>query len=98
MNWSSRKQMVVTRSNMEAEYKTIASTLEETKVVRALLMELGVIVELPMRILRDNQGATFIANNPVCHSKMKHVAMDFHFVKDKAERGIIGVEHILGTK
>lgn len=38
-----------------------------------------------MKILTDNQGASFIANDPICHIKMKHVAMDFHFIREKSE-------------
>jgi len=78
---------------MLAEYRSVATTVEG---VKALLSELGVKIPLPMKILSDNQGATFIVNNPVCHSKMKHIAMDFHFVREKSEEGIVKVNHIAG--
>lgn len=66
------------------EYRAITTTVEEVQGVH-MLIELGVKVPLPIGVLSDNQGATFIANHPICHSKMKHVAKDFHFVWDKAE-------------
>lgn len=90
--------MVVSRSITKAEYRAIASMVEETKAVQALSMELEVEVSLLMNILSDDQGATFTANSLLWHSKMMQVTMDFHFVRDNAEQGIIGVKHILGTK
>lgn len=63
-----------------------------------MLSELGVEVSLPMKILSDNQEASFIANNLICHSEMKHVAMDFHFVQEKTELGILKVSHVLESQ
>lgn len=48
-----------------------------------------------MKILNDNQGATFVANNPIYHTKLRrHVAMDLHFVWEKTDKGEVKVEHI----
>lgn len=58
---------------------------QQKEVVHPLLFDLGVKVTLPMKIFRDNQGASFVANNLICHSKMKYVAMDFHFIQEKSE-------------
>lgn len=96
VSWSSRKQVTVARSSTEAEYRTIANTVEELQATRSLLTELGVTINTPMRLLSDNQGATFIANNPICHTKLMHVAMDLHFVRKKTEVGEIEVKHIPG--
>jgi len=94
--WSSKKQAALARSSTEAEYRAVATTVEEAEGIRSLLSELDIKVPLPINILTDNRGASFIANNPICHSKMKHVAMDFHFVREKSEAGIIKVDHISG--
>lgn len=52
------------------------------KGIKSLLTELGIIVSMPLQILSDSQRTTFIAKNPVCHTKMKHVAMDLGFVRE----------------
>lgn len=68
--------------------------VEEFEGVIATLIELGIIVPLPMQILSDNQGIMFVVNNPICHSKLKHVTMDLHFVREKREEGTLSVKHI----
>jgi len=75
-----------------------AATVPEGEAVRQILIELGVTVTKPITVLSDNQGATFITRNPIGHSKLKHVALDLHFVREKVEKGDIVVRHIPGTE
>lgn len=42
----------------------------------------------------DNIGATYLCANPVFHSRMKHIAIDFHFVQEKVQSGKIRVSHV----
>lgn len=41
-------------------------------------------IRLPNRptIFSDNLGATYLCVNPIFHSRMKHLAIDYHFVCD----------------
>lgn len=94
VSWTSRKQGTLARSSTEAEYRAVATITQEVESVRSTLQELGVQVPRPIKILTDNIGASFIAKNPIAHSKLKHVALDLHFVREKAENGEIIVIHI----
>lgn len=94
--WSSKKQQTLARSSTEAEYRAIATTVEELEGIKALLTELGVEVETPLKILTDNKGASFIANNPIGHMKLKHVAMDLGFIRERTDNGTLTVDHIPG--
>ena len=38
-----------------------------------------------MRIDCDNQSAIFLVKNPVYHSRMKHIDVHYHFVRDMVE-------------
>lgn len=94
--WLSKKQSTVARSSTEAEYRAIATTTQEIESVRATLSELGINALRPMQILSDNLGATFIGKNPIAHSKLKHVVLDLHFVREKTMNGDIIIKHIRG--
>jgi len=36
-------------------------------------------------ICSDNVGATYLCANPIFHSRMKHIAMDFHFLRKQVQ-------------
>ncbi|CAH9094778.1 unnamed protein product [Cuscuta epithymum] len=94
ISWKSAKQKSVSRSSTEAEYRAVAHTSAEILWVQNLLQELGVQLSQPPQLLCDNQGATYVCVNPVFHSRMKHVALDFFFVRDLVESGQLSVRHI----
>ncbi|URD92505.1 Retrotransposon protein [Musa troglodytarum] len=97
INWSSKKQKIVARSTTEAEYRAIAITTTELNWVTNLLKELNVNSTLPPTIYCDNIGATYLCVNPVFHSRMKYIAIDFHFVRDQVVRYQLRVSHIWRT-
>lgn len=92
--WSSKKQTSVTRSSTEAEYRAVAYTAAEMKWVCSLLTELGVTLTHPPVVFCDNVGATYLSANPVFHSRMKHLALDFHFVRENVRSGALRVTHV----
>ena len=59
----------------------MANALSETLWVTNLLNELRFPVHQLPTIYCDNLGATFLSKNPVLHSRVKHAAVDFHFVR-----------------
>ena len=42
----------------------------------------------------DNVRATYVYVNPVFHSWMKHIAIDFHFVQDQMSKKLLQVSHV----
>ena len=42
----------------------------------------------------DNAGATYVCADPVFHSKMKHIALDYHFVRENVQKGHLRVAYI----
>ena len=57
-------------------------------------MELGITVPTTPTIYCDNIGANYLAANPVFHSRMKHIALDYHFVRGYIQSGTLRVSHI----
>ena len=94
ISWSSKKQNTIARSSTEAEYRSVATTAAELNWVCFLLTDLGLKVSTAPVIYCDNVGATQLCSNPIFHSRMKHVAIDFHFIRDQVQSGGLRVAHV----
>ncbi|KAL6318147.1 hypothetical protein AAG906_035652 [Vitis piasezkii] len=81
-------------SSIEAEYRSVAATTSEINWICSLLTELGITLPTPPVIYCDNVGATYLYSNPVFHSRMKHVAIDYHFIQDQVQSGALRVTHV----
>ena len=44
-------------------------------------------------IMEDNQGAIALANNPIGHSRTKHIDIRFHFIRESHEKGLINLKY-----
>lgn len=84
ISWTAKKQRGVARSSTEAEYRAVANAASELNWICNLLTDLGINLPTPPVIYCDNVGATFLCANPVFHSRMKHIAIDYHFVRVKS--------------
>lgn len=94
ISWTSKKQQGVARSSTEAEYRSVANTAAELRWICSLLSELGVTVSTTPTVYCDNIGATYLCANPVFHSRMKHIALDYHFVRSQIQNKVLRVTHV----
>ena len=76
------------------EYHSITTTASELQWVNHLLYELFVQSSSTLVIYSDNIGATYLFSNPVFHSRMKHLAVDFHFVCNLVQDRVLHVTHV----
>lgn len=94
ISWCSRKQNTVARSSTEAEYRAVAAAIAESNWVVNLLRELKYPLQDIPTVYCDNVGATYLCHNNVFHSRMKHIAVDFHFVRDQVQKKELYVTHV----
>lgn len=94
ISWTAKKQKGVARSSTEAEYRAVANVASELSWICNLLSELGISLPTPPVVYCDNVGATFLCANPVFHSRMKHIAIDYHFVRGQVQQGALRVAHV----
>jgi len=94
ISWSAKKQRGVGRSSTEAEYRAVANASSEISWICTLLSALGIMLSSPPVIYCDNVGATFLCANPVFHSRMKHIAIDYHFIRGQIQTGALRVPHV----
>ncbi|CAH9057849.1 unnamed protein product [Cuscuta europaea] len=94
ISWKSALQKTVSRSSTEAEYRAIANAAAEVLWVQHLLRELSISFTAPPRLFTDSLSATYVCKNPVFHSRMKHLALDYFFVRDLVAAGSLLVHHV----
>jgi hypothetical protein len=94
VSWSARKQP---RSSMEVEYKLIANVIAEIIWIQTLLDELGVAHPSAASLWCDNLDATYFSANPVFHSRIKHIEVDCHFVRERVAQKQLTI-HFISTK
>ncbi|XP_035541384.1 uncharacterized mitochondrial protein AtMg00810-like [Juglans regia] len=83
ISWSAKKQTMVSKSSIEAEYRSLALTIGEVYWLRMLLKELQVPLDTTPTLWCDNLRALSLATNPVYHAKTKHIEVDYHFIREK---------------
>jgi hypothetical protein len=93
VSWSSKKQTFVALSTAEAEYVAAGQCCAQLLWMRQTLRDFGYnLSKVPL--ICDNESAIRLADNPVEHSRTKHIDIRRHFLRDHQQRGDINVCHI----
>jgi hypothetical protein len=94
ISWSSKRQVTVSRSSAEAEYRPVANAVAEATWLRQLLFELHSPLRRATLVYCDNISAVYMSANPVQHQRTKHIEIDLHFVRERVAIGDIRVLHV----
>ena len=81
VSWSSKKQNSVALSTAKAEYIAAGACCAQILYMKQTLLEYGVVLD-KVPLLCDNESAVKLANNPVQHSRTKHIDIRHHFLRD----------------
>ncbi|GJX19517.1 retrovirus-related pol polyprotein from transposon TNT 1-94 [Tanacetum coccineum] len=93
MFWSAKKQQSVAMSSVEAEYVAAAECCANILWMKSQLTDNDIIYE-KVPIFCDNTSAIAISNNPVLHSRTKHIDIRYHFIRDHVLKGDIELHFI----
>ncbi|GJU75183.1 hypothetical protein Tco_1272253 [Tanacetum coccineum] len=91
--WSAKKQQSVAMSSAEAEYVAAAGCCANILWMKSQLTDYDIIYE-KVPIFCDNTSAIAISNNPVLHSRTKHIDIRYHFIRDHILKGDIELHFI----
>nr|GEX02898.1 retrovirus-related Pol polyprotein from transposon TNT 1-94 [Tanacetum cinerariifolium] len=88
VSWSSKKQDYTALSTVEAEYVSLSACCAQVLWMRTQLTDYGFYFN-KILIYCDSKLAIAIFCNPVQHSRTKHIAVHYHFIKEHVEKGTI---------
>lgn len=94
VSWKSQKQSITSKSAGESEYVAMSAVVSEIIFLLNLASEFGLNIPTPVTILEDNTTAIKIFSQPTKKSKVRHVNLHHHFVRDYVNLGVIQVTHI----
>ena len=60
----------------------------------SVIFSRNLVVRSPKLLSSIVIGATYVSANPVFHSKMKHVGLDYHFVRENVQAGLLRISYI----
>jgi hypothetical protein len=91
--WASKKQNSVSLSTAEAEYIVVGHCCAQLLWMTQTLRDYGYkLSKVPL--LCDNESAIRMADNPVEHSRTKHIDIRYHFLRDHQQRGDIKIAYV----
>nr|GEX08073.1 copia protein [Tanacetum cinerariifolium] len=88
VSWSLKKQDCTVLSTAEAEYVSLSACCAQVLWMRTQLTDYGFSFnKIPFYC--DSKSAIAISCNPVQHSRTKHIAVRYHFIKEHVEKGSV---------
>ncbi|KAJ9543930.1 hypothetical protein OSB04_023637 [Centaurea solstitialis] len=93
VSWQCKKQTTVSQSTNEAEYIAASQCCSQVLWIQNQMQDYGLsFLQTPIYI--DNNSAISIVNNPVKHSKTKHIEIKYHLIRDCNEKKLIQVQKV----
>jgi hypothetical protein len=85
--------VVVALSTKEGEYMVATHGSKEAVQLKRLCLGIR-FKQRDMKIICNSQSEIFMVNNPTYHSKMKHINVQYYFMRDVVERKKMPLEKV----
>lgn len=92
VSWLSKRQTTEALSSTEAEYMAMCSAAREVDWLTQFLDQLGIRGSVPIH--GDNRGALEIAREDAFRQGTKHIAIQYHFVRERVQIGAIRLMYV----
>ncbi|KAK8942669.1 hypothetical protein KSP39_PZI009511 [Platanthera zijinensis] len=93
ISWSSKKQNCVVISTAESEYISAGSCCAQLLWIKNQFEDYNMKFQ-NIPLFCDSSSAIAIANNPVSHSRTKHIELRYHFIREHVENGDIDLQYV----
>ncbi|GKB69126.1 hypothetical protein Tco_0930538 [Tanacetum coccineum] len=90
ISWQCKKQTIVAISTIEAKYVAAANCCRQVLWIQNQMLDYGFNF-MNTKIYIDNESTICIVENPVFHSKTKHIKIRHHFIRDAYKKKLIQV-------
>ena len=89
ISWCGKRQPIVAWSSTETEYRLAAMAAQESTWLKQLMEDLHQPTEYQVRIFYDNLSSIRLAENPVFHTRTKHIEVHHHYIRENILEGEI---------
>ena len=94
ISWRTCLQKRTATSSTEAEYLALHEAIKEAIWIKHILEELSLFNVNPVIIFEDNNSTINASYNPVEHSKLKHLDIIYHSIRDFIQSHDIIIQYI----
>lgn len=94
VSWKSMTQRNVSTSTGEAEYVSTCESGKQARWMYSWYTEVDQSFDIPIIIHCDNDAAVTATRNTSGHSKLKHVDVKIHWIREAVKLGFIHIEPI----
>ena len=92
VSWSSKKQNSIAFSTAEAEYVAVGACCAQVLWMKHTLLDYDLQYD-HIKIFCDNTSTIHMTKNANQHSKIKHIEIRYHFLRDHDEKGDIEIDY-----